>query len=435
MNIVIYSTNSNHFDGNIFHYKNFPSNSTQLKELLLSFNLLTPENKDSKVIIVSQLPGMFLLDLENEQLICKNDDIEYFIFDRNSPSEVSDFVNKITEYKPDVAVAASAWVTPFDWLPVKDSLIAKELENKGIKTICNSLETNQICFDKFQTHNFLKFNGFNVANAVYVNHELFWAERNRLEIKENVYKEAVLLQIEKLNFPVIIKDTVSLSSFGMEVCRTFGQAKNYLLSKKNNSDRLVEEFIEGIQFGTEIWGTNEKNYRIHSPFMFSVNQYGITSPKQSVKLGPIENEKYKISCLKESLFKLAVLLHVNGIIQIDLVYNDKTGKWYIIEINPRLSGMTQILYTSQNKPSIAIKFPILENSVIEKLIQLPFVKHISQTVNDAAKQRRECGYCELIITSDSFEELKNNLNFLNSSFPEIMELDFFVKANQMLELN
>ena len=39
----------------------------------------------------------------------------------------------------------------------------------------------------------------------------------------------------------------------------------------------------------------EKNHFVFFPFIFSTNKYGITSPKQSVKLGPINDEKFFIS--------------------------------------------------------------------------------------------------------------------------------------------
>ena len=79
----------------------------------------------------------------------------------------------------------------------------------------------------------------------------------------------------------------------MVVASTYNQVISFLSSKRYNSDRIIEEYIEGLQFGTEIHGTNGK-YIVHNPYLFSVNKYGITSPKQSVKIGPVCDKKYKI---------------------------------------------------------------------------------------------------------------------------------------------
>ena len=77
------------------------------------------------------------------------------------------------------------------------------------------------------------------------------------------------------------------------------------------------------------------------PFSLSVNQYGITSPKLCRKEGPLtdqSDQSYKLDQLYSELTRLAEFLKLQGPAQVDLVWGG--GKWYIIEINPRLSGMT-----------------------------------------------------------------------------------------------
>ena len=143
---------------------------------------------------------------------------------------------------------------------------------------------------KQETHIFLEKNNFNTAKSVYVHHEHYWAERNKNIIQTNIYKEYVHNEIKKLKFPVVIKDTTGLSSYGMDVVQTYNEAIHILNSKKNNGDRLVEEYITGDSFGIEIYG-NENNYFVSEVLINSVNQFGLTSPKQNVKLGPVLNEK------------------------------------------------------------------------------------------------------------------------------------------------
>lgn len=415
MKVVFYSSNSNYFDGSTFHYYNYPSNTKRLNDFLLS-------RTDLEVIIITQLPGMFLLDIENNEISEKSDFIKYYI---QEPT-----VDFIKSFNPDLVISASFWVTPFDWLPVADSLIAEQLISLGFKVICNSLETSMICFDKKQTHDFLKNNNFKIAKAVHCHHELFWAERNHKEIKENIYKKTIFEKIKKLKLPLIIKDTTGLSSYGMEVVTTYNQAIGFLNSKKNNSDKLIEEFLDGFQFGTEIHGNKEKGYFIFNPFLFSVNQYGITSPKQSIKLGPVVSSKFKIDELKKELLRLAELMDFNGVVQVDLVFHN--DEWFIIEINPRLSGMTQTLLESKNQHLVmALKLPVLSEKELNILKEFDFILHISQVVNDLAKQNRESGYCEIIFKTD----LKNTqLNILKEKTPHLIDEGFYRQAVNMIKI-
>ena len=265
----------------------------------------------------------------------------------------------------------------------------------------------------------------------------------------------------------------------MQVLNTYGEVCNYLNSKKNNSDRIIEEMISGNQFGIEFLCcnaisntktiSNEKSISIFPPFMFSVNKYGITSPKQSIKIGPIkENSQKNDFCVKELydlIKKLAQTFDFNGIAQVDLVLHEK--QWYIIEINPRLSGMTlsslsffndfnnsifevfynhfvlknQTVNESINKISnskaikcINLKLPLLSKDDLLKLKNLSFVKYVCQTENKSALQEREKGFCEVIICGESACELQSYIVKIEKDFSTEAEKSLFINAKEMLLL-
>lgn len=390
MNIVFYSSNSNYFNEKDCIFTTIPSWQSL-------WNEFCNNHKEHNFYTVTQKPAFFMP--ENSIFI--------------ESHKTSDFVDTIKNLNPDLVIALTFWVTPFDWLPVKDAIIAEELRECGIKTICHSKETAMICFDKYRTMNFFKQYNFNYAPGLFIDHDLFFCAGNQKEVEENVYKECVYSQLKRMEYPLIIKDTIGLSSYGMTVIHSYNEAYGYLNSKKNNSNRLIEQFIPGEQFGTEIYGS-KGNYIIMPPLRFSVNQYGITSPKLSQKSGPVLETKYKLDELYKELDKLTKNLDLNGFAQVDLVFHN--DKWYIIEINPRLSGMTTTycaamnmnfyeyvysaingtLNSSKMEAVINKKIPISDISELEKLFENENVRFISQINNLAAKQERETGYCEII---------------------------------------
>lgn len=415
MRIVFYSTNSNIFDSSTFKINVTPCNESRFLDLKNKYS-------NHEFICVTQEPGMFMP--ESTSIVLPQE------------TDVKTFAEKIIALEPDYAMSMTFWVAPYDWLTVNDALVAEELEKSGIKTICNSVETGLICFDKYRTQQFLEKNGFNIPKGIFVDHDLYFCAGSHKEVLQNVYKKSVENQIRKLTLPLIIKDTVGLSSYGMTVVHTYGEAMCYLNSKRNNSNRIVEEYITGEQFGCEIYGM-PGNYSIIPPYKFTTNQYGITGPKQSSKFGPItDGEYYKLDDLKTTLTHLADALEIKGAAQVDLIFAE--DKWYIIEINPRLSGMTyltcetcgisvfELLYKTCIEKStlpftagkfLDVKLPLMNVAQMEDLIANPNIKLLNQTNDLAAKQEREKGFCECIIHGKNESEIQDVIEILKEKFP------------------
>ena len=413
MNIVFFSTNAHFFPGDDIDISTFPSCASRMEALASSF----PEHRFT---VATQLPGSFLCDPCKNRIGLCAEGVNYVLLQGTTPSSCAE---EICALNPDLAIPASFWSAPYDWLSLGDSLAAEELSVGGVKTVSHSVETQMISFDKKSTHDFLFRNNFPVPNALYVHHELFWAERGHREVKTNEYKEYIFSRLRKMNYPVVIKDTVGLSSYGMEVAVSFKEAVHYLRLGKTNSDRLVEEYIDGLHFGTEIYGKDGK-YTVMPPLIFSLNRYGITSPRLSVKIGPVQKDEFCIDDLKKSLLNLAEKMNLSGAAQVDLIFKDK--KWYIIEVNPRLSGMSETYASSMGisvqelllriaegrtedlecKTAVCnFKIPQTERDVLEKISLLPGVSYVNQVKNQAARQEREKGYCEIVVNASSVEEI------------------------------
>lgn len=424
MRIIFYSTNSNIFDEENFKIKVMPKNAA-------TFSNFCKAHPEHEFFCVTQKPGMFLPEKTDgsHDAVFTLPNVNYLPLETDTDT----FAGTVAALKPDMAIAMTFWIEPYDWLPVSDAIVGEKLKAAGIRTICHSVETALICFDKWRTHNELARLGFKVAAAVFCDHDLYFCAGSNKEVLRNVYKESVLAQIRGLRLPVIIKDTTGLSSYGMTVAHTYGEVAGYLNSKRNNSNRLIEEFISGRQFGLEIYGL-PGDYTVLPPFEFSVNQYGITSPKQSVKYGPCELPAE----LREMMLKLAEGLGLCGTAQVDLILDDD-GKWHIIEVNPRLSGMTytyaaacglsvfEMMYKAcveknvlpQPAPFVmSLKLPLMTENEMSEILQLPGVKLLNQTNDLAAKQEREKGFCECIIAADEKSVLQKAVAHFEELFPD-----------------
>ncbi|MBO7637654.1 MAG: ATP-grasp domain-containing protein [Treponema sp.] len=440
MNIVFFASSTVEFPAEDHEIRTLPSRNDEWENLLSIF-------PDDNFFVVTQLPSPFLIDIKEDRLLDLPANVKCIISKSNTPQ---DFAEDIIALNPDVAVQASYWAAPFDWMCLNDSLIAEELCKRGVRTIFHPAESELICFDKWQTHNMIKGMGFNVPDATYVHHELYWAERPKPYVTVNAYKEYVWNQMRNMKYPVVIKDTVGLSSYGMDVAVSFKEAVHYLNLGRTSSDRLVETFIDGIAFGTEIYSLNGKTV-VMPPFLLSVNKYGLTSPRRSIKLGPITNPKYKIEELNAMLVQLAQKLNLNGFAQVDLIFKD--DRWYVIEVNPRLSGMSET-YACCSKLSIlkklammakgilpvpdectctcSFKLPLMDYETMKKIKSEKSLLYMYQIKNNAARQERERGYCEVVVGGfESHDDLIKEIKRLSDKYSDLFEEQLFEEIEKV----
>ena len=445
MKILFFSSNTNQLDSENFCFSFYPT----CKD---NFEILAEKYPDFSFVVVTQKPGVFLVDLENGELNeeAKAKNLEYHILQENISNE--DFAAFIKNLGPDYAISMSYWLAPLDWLSLNDSLIAENLKQQNIKTICHSLENQEICFNKWDTQLALEAKGFEPPKSIYVSHDLFWAERSNKSIIKNPYKELIFTKLKNMTFPVVIKSLTGFSSYGMDVAKTFPEALHFLNQKSGNEDKIIQEYKDGLHFGLEIYGDQE-NFEVLPPFLFTVNKYGITSPKQSIKIGPFnfDNEKYQeklqLSSLKNDMERLWKTFGFSGSIQVDLVFAE--NKWHIIEINPRLSGMTftysglknsnpqelmlkslvdkTIFPKNQNIKLCNLKIPVQSKSDFEKLTKNPMIKRIFQIDNKLAKQKRDVGFCEIVFEAQNYGELSKVLELPTLPSENTFFQDFLAK--------
>ncbi|MBO6130057.1 MAG: ATP-grasp domain-containing protein [Pseudobutyrivibrio sp.] len=252
-------------------------------------------------------------------------------------ADTDTYVETIRKEAPSIAIAASYFGGSVDWETLKDALIAEELKKVGIKAVSNSLFAAETFFDKWTTHNVLTEKGFPVAKATHIPAVYQKLAKENPALFSNVYLDLAFHRIREMEFPVIVKAAGASGSSGIFVAKNFEEAKEDILSRDDSSDLIIEEMLKGEQFGTEIHGT-KGNYTILPPFKCKLDERGVLDPQIKVKIGPITDEKYRIEELRSMLRRLAEEMGIEGCAQVDLAFDG--DKWSIIEVNPRISGMT-----------------------------------------------------------------------------------------------
>ncbi len=337
--IVFYSSNSKHRDKS--------SNCTVFPKWADQWDEMAKRHPDTEITLVVQLNGRYFLDIQEGELAKKPEKITLITLPMEA--KLPEFLKTVGDLKPDIAVAMPGPVSGYDWNGIRDAAIAEGLRKQGIDTICYSTDTALDCFDKARTHQILKAGGFRIPDALYLNHELFVTEKLGEACTGNVYQEYILWETQNMDMPVVIKSTTGSSSMGIFVAKTFEDAKNYLLSDKLTEDVIIEQFLDGEEYGAEVHGDRGKYY-VSPPYrIFNTVPGQLNDPlgQTTIKYGPVLDEKLGIEEVRSELKRMAELMGFSGIMEVDLVL--VKGEWYILEINNRWSGLTTLITASQGR--------------------------------------------------------------------------------------
>ena len=337
--VVIYSSNSKRRD---------PSSSCEVfPKWTEQWERTAGIYSDMDITLVVQLNGRYFLDIKDGKPVSLPEGIHTVILPMEA--EVGDFVKAVLDCEPDIAIAMTGPVSGYDWNGIRDAAIAEGIRKAGVECICFSVDTAMDCFDKCRTHRLLKDNGFNVSNAVYVNYDLFTAAKGQQGTAVNAYRDSVLWQIGQLKTPLVLKSSTGSSSIGIHISDTYEDAESYLCSEAFTEDVIVEERFIGEEYSMEIQGCSG-NYIISPPYrVFWYDKSDLKDPlgAKTLKYGPVLGEAYHTDELQAEMLRLAELMGLTGIINIDLFFVD--GKWYILELNSRWSGVTTLTCGSQGR--------------------------------------------------------------------------------------
>ncbi|MBP2241856.1 carbamoyl-phosphate synthase large subunit [Cytobacillus eiseniae] len=182
----------------------------------------------------------------------------------------------------------------------------KELANHGIQAIVSEERIIDICFDKYNTYQFLQENNIPCI-PTYI----------------DVEKAMKDIDIGKISFPLIVKPRNGSASIGIHKVTTMKEVEDY----KERSHFVLQPFIDGDEYGVDCYIDliTQQTTNIFVKKKISMRA-GETDKSISI-IDPILNEEVE---------KLINVLKPIGPIDIDCF---KTENGYVIsEINPRFGG-------------------------------------------------------------------------------------------------
>ena len=197
-----------------------------------------------------------------------------------------------------------------------------DFKTAGVDVIVSDPDVIDICFDKYKTAQFIENIGLKTPKTY---------------IK---YNDAVAaIKTGKLNFPLIIKPRWGSGSIGLEVVDDLEELeivyrldqkkvrKSILATASSDDDfLLIQEVIDGPEYGLDIINDLNKNYR------------GV-SVKQKLSMRAGETDK-AITVDNAKLREIGSIIgsKLGHVANLDCDVLEKDGEYYVLELNPRFGG-------------------------------------------------------------------------------------------------
>ena len=244
--------------------------------------------------------------------------------------------SELTEIKPDLVFPA------LHGKPGEDGTFQGLLEIMGIPYAGEGVKTSALCMDKDWTKRILLSAGIDTPD--------WW-----------VVKRGETFEVDRFGeFPLVVKPSEEGSSVGLSVVKNKVELLNSINALLTKVEKvIVEKFVEGREYTVGF----VKN-KFFKPLEI-VPKKGIYDFEAKYTAGltdfiPVENEEIekKLLNLAEKVVKT---LDIENICRIDFRFDEKNGKFFVLEVNT-MPGMTET--------SLLPKMASLSGYSFEELIDL-----------------------------------------------------------------
>ena len=218
--------------------------------------------------------------------------------------------------------------------PEKDNILAeitKIMEEKGLRNLGSSSKTVKKAANKWLLHKNLSDNFSSTKEIKTPQSKLLTTQKMKNLLSKN--NSADRNRFFSKFIPAVIKENYSAGS-ELEIVRNENELKYFLKNNLNTAaekNYLIQKIIDGIP-GSISAAADEDNVLI-----LSINKQYINKNNFHYEGGEINYPFKNAEILEEVAAKIKVIYPgLNGYFGVDFVYHD--GKFYILEINPRLTS-------------------------------------------------------------------------------------------------
>ncbi len=253
----------------------------------------------------------------------------------NDSKIINDLHNKIKKFQIHLIVPCTD--------PATIVLAKLKEKKKSEKIISSSVEAVKICFDKIKMYNYLK----------------------KKDDKIN------LIPIEKKTFPIFVKPRAGSASINTVKLKNRKEMKNFLINI-NEKNYIFQKFLKGKEYTVDTY-VDKKNI------------VGGIIARERVRVLHGESifmKTYQIKKINEEIFKIlkAYNYELKGPITFQFIEYKK--KFYLLEINPRVSGgINASIYSGLNIPLyLAWDYLNLKKKYKFKFKPVRMVKYFEETI-------------------------------------------------------
>lgn len=192
-------------------------------------------------------------------------------------------------------------------------------EENNIPVVASGFECANLAADKYATKNFLKKNGIKTP---------FYKRLDSDTPIENLESQ----------LPTVLKTPGGQGGSGVKIALNMDDVNEFVTDK---NDIFIEEYVEGFEASIEVLRWNNQTVAL-TPIYKGITTLKGTHPLAKIKQGPLnidslDNNEHNMQ-LRNLAEKIANLVSMESTMDIDILYDKKSGDDLIIELNTRPSG-------------------------------------------------------------------------------------------------
>ncbi|MEM0138576.1 MAG: carbamoyl-phosphate synthase large subunit [Thermoplasmatales archaeon] len=188
---------------------------------------------------------------------------------------------------------------------------------------------------------------------------------------------------KSIGFPVIVRPSFTLGGTGGGIARNVEELRGIVergLFLSSSGSVLIEKSVIGwVELEVEVVRDGKGN-KIAVCTMENVDPMGVHTGDSIVVTPFLTLNDFNFQKIRSSALRIAEALHIKGACNVQFAFNDATGEYFVIEVNPRLSRSSALA-------SKATGYPIAR---VAALIALGFsLDEIENTVTGEMNVARE----------------------------------------------